>query len=290
MAFLAITGACASQQTTASTPTPGNGAAASTTNTTPNTASAIDAKLLAVLAGPQRTPEERARDIYRHPRETLEFFGIEENMHVVELSAGRGWYTAILAPLLGPKGSLTATVADPNGPADSEGAKNSKALAQRISSDQSTFGNVLLRVVDWNLTNVSLGPDGSADQVLTFRNWHGWVRDGVLDNVLAAAKRVLKPGGVLGVVEHRAAPDGSVDPKVIGSMGYVPETLVVRAAETAGFKLVGRSEVNANPNDTKDYPKGVWTLPPTYALADVDREKYSKIGESDRMTLKFVKP
>lgn len=284
--------ACAGQRTAASTGTPaGNGMSPTNASSNPsNNEQSTDAQLATILAGPQRTPEERARDVYRHPRETLMFFGVEPGMHVVELSAGRGWYTAILAPLLGPKGSLTVTAADPNGPSDSEGTKNSKALAERISSDQGTFGNVLLRVVDWNLTNASLGPDGSADAVLTFRNWHGWVSNGVLDNVLAATKRVLKAGGVFGVVEHRARPDGSVDPKAIGQTGYVPEALVVRAAETAGFKLVGRSEINANPNDTKDYPKGVWSLPPTLSLGDVDREKYTKIGESDRMTLKFVKP
>jgi predicted methyltransferase len=182
------------------------------------------------------------------------------------------------------------TIADPSGPPDSEGTKNTKALGERISSDQASFGNVLLRVVDWNLTNASLGADASADMVLTFRNWHGWVRDGVVDTVLAATQRVLKSGGIFGVVEHRAKPDGSIDPKTIGDGGYVPESMVVRAAESAGFKLAAKSEINANPNDTKDYPKGVWTLPPTLRLGDVDREKYLRIGESDRMTLRFVKP
>jgi predicted methyltransferase len=268
----------------------GAGVTASGGNTGTDANGDVSAKLTAVLAGPQRTPDERARDVYRHPRETLEFFGIQPGMHVVELAAGRGWYTAVLAPLLGEKGALTVTVADPNGPADSEGTKNAKALADRISADQGTYGNVLLRVVDWNLTNASLGPDASADMVLTFRNWHGWVHDGVVTTVLEATRRVLKSGGVFGVVEHRGKPDGSVDPKVIGETGYVPESMVIRVAEAAGFKLAAKSEINANPNDTKDYPKGVWSLPPTLRLGDVDREKYLRIGESDRMTLRFVKP
>jgi predicted methyltransferase len=284
--------ACASHQTPTTTSAP-TGASANAPISGANAGngdnSNVNAKLTAVLAGPQRTPDERARDVYRHPRETLEFFGIQPGMHVVELSAGRGWYTAVLAPLLGEKGALTVTAADPNGPADSEGTKNAKVLAERIGADQGTFGNVLLRVVDWNLPNASLGPDASADMVLTFRNWHGWIRDGVLTTVLEATRRVLKSGGVFGVVEHRGKPDGSVDPKVIGETGYVPESLVIRVAEAAGFKLVAKSEINANPNDAKDYPKGVWTLPPTLRQGDLDREKYLRIGESDRMTLRFVK-
>ena len=284
VAPLAALVACASHQSSARTPAgPSDMAAA-------HGGSPIDAKLTSVLAGSQRTAEERARDVYRHPRETLEFFGVQEKMTVIELSAGRGWYTAVLAPLLGPSGALTVTAADPNGPADSEGTKNAKFLAERLGRDPATFGNVTIRTVDWSQKGVSLGPDSSADMVVTFRNWHGWVNAGVIDNVLSAALRVLKPGGVLGVEEHRAKPDGSGDPKVIGESGYVPESAVLRAAEAAGFRFVAKSEVNANPLDTKDYPKGVWTLPPTLRLGDVDREKYVRIGESDRMTLKFIKP
>jgi predicted methyltransferase len=255
------------------------------------TNSAVDSKLMAVLTGKQRPAEETARDVYRHPRETLEFFGIREDMKVVELSAGRGWYTAILAPLLIEKGSLTVTGADPNGPADSEGTKNAKAFAERLSQDPVSFGKVTSLVVDWKKPDVSLGPDASADMVVTFRNWHGWESNGLIGNVLSASLRVLKSGGILGVEEHRAKADPTAaDPKVIGDTGYVPEALVVSEAEKAGFKLVGKSEINANPKDTKDYPKGVWTLPPTLRLGDVDRDKYVAIGESDRMTLKFVKP
>ena len=249
-----------------------------------------EAKLATVLTGNQRTAEERARDTYRHPRETLEFFGVRENMTVVELSASKGWYTAILGPLLSEKGKLAVTNADPNGPADSEGTKNAKSLLERISKDPSSFGKVSTIVTNWKRDQVSLGPDGSADMVLTFRNLHGWIANGVADKVLAASFKVLKPGGILGVEEHRAGEGASTDPKAIGDSGYVPEALVVELAKKAGFKLEGASEINANPKDTKNHPKGVWTLPPSLQLGDTDKEKYMAIGESDRMTLKFVKP
>ena len=250
----------------------------------------IDAKLVAVLAGPQRTEVERARDKYRHPRETLEFFGLKEDMNVVELSAGQGWYTAVLAPLLAERGKLSVTAADANGPPDAESTKNAKLLAERFAKDPQAFGRVSTIVANWKQGDVSLGPDGSADLVVTFRNLHGFISGGVMDKVFAASFRVLKHGGILGVTEHRAKPGTKSDPKVIGDTGYTPEPYAIELAEKAGFKLVDKSEINANPKDTKDYPKGVWTLPPTFELGAVDHEKYATIGESDRMTLKFVKP
>src|ERR1700690_521507 len=250
----------------------------------------LDARLTSLLAGAQRTEQERARDIYRHPRETLEFLGLAENMTVVELNAGQGWYTAILAPLLSAQGKLTTTGADPNGPPDSEGTKNAKKFAERLSGDPASFGKVTTLVVDWKKSDASLGPDASADMVVTFRNMHGWIRDGLFDNVLSPCFRVLKSGGTFGVEEHRANASTPADPKVIGETGYVPEQYAVQLIERAGFKLAGKSEINANPKDTKDYAKGVWTLPPTLRLGDVDRDKYLAIGESDRMTLKFTKP
>jgi predicted methyltransferase len=137
-------------------------------------------------------------------------------------------------------------------------------------------------------TAIDLGPDGSADLVLTFRNTHGWVRDGVAESVFGAAFRVLKPGGILGVTQHRAR-EGA-DPVESAKTGYVPEAHVVALAEAAGFELEERSEINANAKDTKDYPEGVWTLPPTLRLGEQDRERYLAIGESDRMTLRFRKP
>lgn len=250
----------------------------------------FESKITTILAGPQRSEEERARDAYRHPKETLEFFRLTPRMNVVELSAGRGWFTAILGPLLSPEGKLTITGADPKGPSESEGTKNAKSLQDRLAKDPTSYSSVSSLVVDWKAPSVSLGPDGSADLVLTFRNLHGWIRDGVLDKVLASCFRVLKPGGTLGVEEHRAKADAPFDPKAIGETGYVPEAFVIQQLEKAGFVLIGQSEVNANPKDTKDHPKGVWTLPPTLRLGAVDQDKYRAIGESDRMTLRFSKP
>jgi predicted methyltransferase len=243
-----------------------------------------------VLAGPQRTEVERARDKYRHPRETLEFFGIRDDMSVIELSASTGWYTSILGPLLTERGKLTVTTADVNGPPEAESTQNAKKLAERFAKDAASFGKVQTRVVKWKEEGPSLGPDESADMVVTFRNLHGWISAGVMDKVFAASFRVLKHGGILGVTEHRAKADAPHDPKAIGDTGYTPEAYAILLAEKAGFKLAEKSEINANPKDTKDYPKGVWTLPPTFELGAVDREKYIAIGESDRMTLKFVKP
>ncbi len=281
--LVAIMTSCGGQGTP-----PATAAGAPAVMTTPTTD--VDSKLTSILAGAQRPDQERARDVYRHPKESLEFFGISESMNVVELSAGQGWYTAILGPLLAAHGKLTTTGADPNGPPDSEGTKNAKKFAERLASDPASFGKVASLVVDWKKSDASLGPDASADMVVTFRNMHGWISSGVFDNVLSACFRVLKSGGTLGVEEHRAKADASTDPKVIGETGYVPEAFAIQLIERAGFKLAAKSEVNANPKDTKDYPKGVWTLPPTLRLGDVDRDKYLAIGESDRMTLKFTKP
>jgi predicted methyltransferase len=243
---------------------------------------ATDAKLGAAIASSARPPAEVARDKFRHPAETLEFFGLRQDMTVVELWPGGGWYTAILAPLLADKGKLVVTNMDPNGPAES-----AKSYAARLASRPADFGKVEVRVIH-PPSDLVLGPDGSADAVLTFRNFHNWVGDGIADKVLAASFRVLRSGGVLGVEEHRAKVDA--DPTKVGDTGYVPEALVIDLAQKAGFRLEARSEVNANPKDTKDYPKGVWTLPPVLRLGDQDRAKYEAIGESDRMTFRFRKP
>ncbi|HEY5957524.1 MAG TPA: hypothetical protein VIV60_13250 [Polyangiaceae bacterium] len=250
----------------------------------------VAAKLRNALNSAARTPEERQRDQYRHPFETLSFFGIAPNSRVVELSAGRGWYTAILGPFLNPDGKLTVTTSDPNGPADSEGTKNARYLTERLTRDPAHFARVTPVVIDWKDPSAALGNAGSADLVLTFRNIHGWINDQVFDRVLTASFRVLKSGGTLGIVEHRANPSTSIDPKTIGDTGYVPEAYVIERCRAAGFALMNRSEVNANPKDEKNYPAGVWTLPPTLRLGEVDRTRYLAIGESDRMTLKFTKP
>jgi len=260
----------------------------STDSKTPNQVTS-GVELTAAIRGGARTDAERARDVYRHPYETLEFFGLRPDMNVIELAPGTGWYTAILAPTLADHGKLHVTNGDPNGPPDQESTKRAKDLLERFGKTPAAFGKVDAIVVDWN-KNDALGPAGSADMVLTFRNAHGWIKGGNFDRVLADVFAVLKPGGVLGFVEHRANVGASTDPAVIDKTGYVPEAFVIERASAAGFKLAAKSEINANAKDTKDYADGVWTLPPTFRRGDVDRAKYQAIGESDRMTLKLVKP
>ena len=249
----------------------------------------IDAKLAESLAGAQRTEKEKKRDAYRHPKETLEFFGLKDDMTVIELSPGEGWYTAVLAPVLRDHGKLFVVGGDPNGDPKSEGTKHAQALLERFQKMPQAFDKVQSLVTKKDQGMV-LGPPESADMVLTFRNFHNWVEAGGADKVLADIAKALKHGGVLGLTDHRANPGAPTDPKTVGDTGYLPEDFVVKMVEAAGFKLAGKSEVNANPKDTKDYPKGVWTLPPSYELGETDHAKYEAIGESDRMTLKFVKP
>ena len=243
-------------------------------------------KLHAALAGPAREDKERARDGARHPYETLTFFGLRDDARVVELWPGSGYYTAILAPVLSDKGQLTVTRFDLSGDPKDFNVKESKWIADRIAKDPAAFSKVAQQQIA--TPNVDLGPAGSADFVFTFRNVHNWIEEGYADKVFAAAFRVLKPGGVFGVEEHRGRAD--MTDKQISDTGYVPEDRVIKMATQAGFKLVDRSEINANAKDTKDYPKGVWSLPPSYAEKDANHAKYEAIGESDRMTLKFVKP
>ena len=250
---------------------------------------ATDAKLRVSLAGPQRTEREKARDVYRHPLQTLEFFGLHDDMTVVEISPGGGWYTAVLAPVLRDRGKLFVAGGDPNGDPKPEGTQNAKELWTRFQATPAVFDKVQPIVVKEDAPWV-FGPPESADMVVTFRNFHNWVGSPMVDKVLIAALTVLKHGGVLGVVDHRAKPGTPPDPKVIDASGYVPQDYVVEVVEKAGFKLAGKAEINANPRDTKDYPKGVWTLPPTYERGGEDHAKYEAIGESDRMTLRFVKP
>jgi predicted methyltransferase len=230
------------------------------------------------LGAPTRTPANVARDKYRHPKETLSFFGVSPAQSVVELWPGGGWYTEILAPYLAGSGALT--VVPPAG-------RNDERIRTKIVSDP-VYGKV--QVATFTAGQPTSIADGSADVVLTFRNVHSWLGGDapIADQVFAEAFRMLKPGGTLGVVEHRL-PE-SADDALQMSSGYVKVSTVQKLAEKAGFRLVASSEINANPKDTKDHPEGVWTLPPTLELGDKDREKYLAIGESDRMTLKFVKP
>ena len=239
----------------------------------------------AALGGDQRTEADRARDQYRHPVETLDFFGIDADMTVVEIFPGGGWYTEILAPYLKDKGIFYTAGTDP----ESESSYSRKA-AQRFKlkmTSHDAYSRVNISVLA-PPDKIAIAPKGSADAVLTFRNIHNWMKAGTADDVFNAMYTALKPGGILGVVEHRGNPMIPQDPQA--GNGYVNEDYAIQLAEKAGFVYVGRSEINANARDTKDYPKGVWTLPPTLALKEVDRDKYLAIGESDRFTLKFIKP
>ena len=247
-----------------------------------------DDALKAALANPQRTPANVARDAWRHPYETLGFFGIRPEMTVVELSPGGGWYTEILAPYLKPRGQLIVAGDDP---ASEFGyyRRSAERMDKKLKADPAHFDRVRVSVFA-PPAQLQYAAPGSADMVLTFRNVHNWAAAGD-DVVRAAFKSVhaaLKPGGVFGVVDHRL-PAGQVqDAKA--SSGYVHQAYVVRLAEAAGFRLAAASEVNANPKDTADHPGGVWALPPTYGNKDKDRARFESIGESDRFTLKFVKP
>jgi predicted methyltransferase len=238
-----------------------------------------------ILKSPHRKPGNQDRDQYRHPADTLEFIGITPKMTVLEYGPGEGWYTELLAPLLAKSGKLVVTTADPKGPTADRGTLGARRLQLLLDKSPELFAKVERVVVDGK--NPSLPEDGTLDAVLVFRSLHGMERQGTITAWLAAFHKALKPRGILGVEQHRA-PAGA-DPKASAEQGYLPEAWVIEQVEQAGFKLSGKSEINANPKDTKDYPEGVWTLPPTLRLKEKDRAKYVAIGESDRMTLKFVK-
>jgi len=252
----------------------------------PQTDAATAAALDAALAGAHRSDANSARDGYRHPKETLTFFGLRRDMTLVELWPGTGgWYTEVLAPVLKEKGTYYAAHINP---AESpQGAQDGlKTYRAKLAANPDVYGKVIVTALGANALEIA--PPGAADLVVTFRNIHNWMGREWAPKAFEAAFRALKPGGVLGVVEHRGNPAVPQDPKA--ASGYVNEDHAIQLIEAAGFKLVGRSEINANPRDTKDYEKGVWTLPPAYRLGDKDRAKYAAIGESDRFTLKFVKP
>lgn len=228
-----------------------------------------------------RTSTNTARDQYRHPVQTLEFFELKPEHTVVEISPGAGWYTEIIAPFVIEKGKYTGALrkADLNDPTNTE-------LNKWLQANPTVAAK--MNFVEFTPpTSMNLGEANSADRVLTFRNVHNWMKNKNEKAVFKAFFDVLKPGGILGVVEHRT---GKKSKELRGEKGYVSEKAVIAIAQQAGFKLVEKSEINANPKDTKDYADGVWTLPPSLKLGDKDREKYLAIGESDRMTLKFVKP
>lgn len=244
------------------------------------------AALHAAIAGKHRKPGNAARDKARHPLETLTFFGLKPTLTVLEVSPGDGWYTELLAPSLAAQGKLIATTSDPAGPAGQGATFNGQRYRSFLDKAPELYGKVQTVVVDDK--EPSLGLDGSVDLVVLMRAAHGMVSSGTFAAWLGATAKALKPGGVLGIEEHRA-PAGA-DPIESAKKGYLPQSWLIEQIEAAGLKLAGKSEINANPKDTKDYPEGVWSLPPTLREGDKDRAKYVAIGESDRMTLKFVKP
>jgi predicted methyltransferase len=241
--------------------------------------------LSTIVAGEQRSDANRARDAYRHPNKTLLFFGIRPEMSVLEVSPEPGWYTEILAPLLREKGKYYAAVraADPASP---ESTKRLEQFKHKLAERPNLYDRVVL--VTMPTDGSAVVPAGSLDMVVTFRNLHNWMSANDAAQIFATLYQALKPGGILGIVEHRGNPAVPQDPKA--KSGYVNEAVAIRLIEAQGFRLVAKSEVNANPRDTKDYPEGVWTLPPTYELGAKDHDKYAAIGESDRFTMRFVKP
>ncbi|WP_198411392.1 class I SAM-dependent methyltransferase [Marinimicrobium alkaliphilum] len=244
------------------------------------------AALQTMVDGEHRAAANRDRDRYRNPVSTLQFFDIHPEHHVIEINPGGGWYAEILAPLLHEHGRYTAAIIDPDLPdMPAYVPRLAEMINQLLAQDEALYGEA--HIHRYNPAEPVLGETNSADRVLTFRNVHGWINGGQAEGMFAAFYDVLKPGGVLGVVQHRAE-DGA-DYRETAQSGYVPESAVIALAEAAGFRLDERSDINANPNDTRDHPRGVWTLPPSLALGDENRERYMEIGESDRMTLRFVK-
>lgn len=246
--------------------------------------SASEQRLQRILDGSHRSAANRARDRYRHPEETLQFFGLRPDQTVVEIWPGAGWYTEILAPFVREQGMLYAAQLDPASSDYAKGVVNS--FRAKLESQPALYDRVVVTTLAAS-SKEPIAPPGSADVVLTFRNLHNWMMFGWEREALAAIHTALKPGGILGIVEHRGDPNVPQDPKAVS--GYVNEDYAIELIESAGFELVGRSEVNANPRDEKNYERGVWTLPPTFAAGDENRSKYAAIGESDRFTLKFRK-
>ena len=254
---------------------------AATDSTKPATAQA-DAALDAAIADPARDPKNVLRDVHRHPRETLGFFQVKPDATIIEISPSGGWYSEILAPYLRDDGRYVAATGA--APADSGGGKRNAALQAKFAAAPARYDRV--QWLEYDGKAPVLGAPGAADVVLTFRNVHNWRSGGQAEGYFKAFFDVLKPGGVLGVVEHRARADVPAD----DSSGYVGQDQVIALATAAGFQLLGTSEVNANPADTKDHPNGVWTLPPVGRHEPAEAARYQAIGESDRMTLRFVKP
>ncbi len=247
-----------------------------------------DEALQAAVQSPTRTPAYVARDVWRHPEATLTFFGVRADSTVVELSPGPGWYTEILAPYLHDKGQLILGADDPasNNP---EAIKFRQLLDAKFKAHPGIYDKVVMGVFT-PFNQLNYARPGSADVVLTFRNIHNWMSEGDsgVRLVFESVFRSLKTGGVFGVVEHRLPEDRIQDPKT--KSGYVHTSYVIAMAKSVGFRLEASSEINANAKDTADHPGGVWALPPSFVNGELNKGHYQSIGESDRMTLKFVKP
>ena len=262
----------------------------------------------AAIAGEHRSAANKARDRYRHPKETLQFFGLRPDMTVVEIWPGGGWYTEILAPVLREQGKLYAAQYGSKPPFPYQ-TREMESFRAKLASAPALYDRVVITALgfptamdggraanagsDLRPDELAIAPPGSVDLVVTFRNVHNWFQEGygppnAADLALEAIFTALKPGGVLGVVDHRWPDPTTEDPTARN--GYISERRVVELAENAGFELAGGSAINNNPLDTHDHPEGVWTLPPDLALGERDRDKYLAIGESDRFTLKFIKP
>lgn len=258
-------------------------------------ATSTDPILTEVTGGEWRSADEKSRDAARKPIENLQFWGLKPGASILEVQPGAGWWTRILAPYAARTGGrYSATAADLANPSITEAARKGRADFAARFADDKIYGKVEL--VNWGATAAPL-PTNSYDFILLSRVIHGWMRvDGLVDRNFASLAGSLKPGGVMAVEQHRENP-GPQDP--MAESGYVTEAFVIEAAEKAGLRLADRSEINANPKDTKDHPFGVWTLPPTRITVpygsgkapdpNFDRSKYDAIGESDRMTLRFVK-
>lgn len=245
-------------------------------------------KLETASQGEHRSDKNKARNQYRHPIETLDFFGLKSDMSVLEIGPGGGWYTEILAPAMRDTGVYVAGSYDVSVEGQAKYRyRQHKKLLSNIVNKPDLYGQVKVATYSPPESR-SLWKPGSVDMVLTFRSSHGWLRDGLIDDVYSDFFKVVKPGGILGVVQHRAPESGNA--VEWAKKGYVPESRLIKAAESAGFVLDGKSDINANAKDLKDHDEGVWRLPPTLSLGELDREKYIAIGESDRMTLRFKKP
>ena len=245
-----------------------------------------DPKLAQIIAGKHRTAEYAERDSSRNPQETLAFFGIKDTMTVVEISPGGGWYSEILAPYLRDNGTYIAAGYDPQSKSNYY-ASNAKKYADKLAANPEIYDKTVLSIMEAP-EKLDFAAPGTVDLVVSFRNTHNWHSRGYSEAVYNAIFKALKPGGVFGVVQHRAGDKQPADTS--GKMCYLKQADVISLAEKAGFKLEATSEINANPKDEKNYEKGVWTLPPVLRMGDENKEHYIAIGESDRMTLKFIKP